>query len=565
MTQAELQQKLDELIAGWENEVVEFKEANDNFSTSDIGKYFSALSNEANLKNKDAGWLVFGVRNRARSVVGTTYREDHERLHCIKKQIGDGTDPNTTFREVHELITAAGLRVVLFEVPPAPRGIPIAWNRVHYGRHHESLEVLDLTKQEEIRSQQAGFDWSAVVVPDATIDDLDPEALAKAREVFASRYADRFPAGAVQAWDVPTFLEQAKLTLNGRIVRATLLLLGKHTTTNFISPAVAELSWKLEGPELAYEHFGPPFLLTTAQLFGRIRNIMLRFYPAGELLPKEMLKYDQKIVLEALHNCIAHQDYARNERVIVIERPDELVFQNAGGFYDGTSEDYLLRHKTPSRYRNRFLAQAMVHLRMVDTMGFGIREVMFRGQAGSYRPLPFYEQEGPDHVVLHLPGQIIDENYSRLLLANPDLKLADIIALDRIQRKKPVPRETIKVLRKCGWIEGRSPNFHISAAITASTGQKVDYIRTRKQDDDHYKKLVTDYLEEWREAKPKEIRDLLLSKLSDGLTEAQKRNKVRNLLTAMRKEGRIVADGVKNAARWKLNPAFAKQRSEQIN
>lgn len=544
---------------------MEFKEANDNLPTSDIGKYFSALANEANLKSKECGWLVFGVRNRTRSVVGTTYREDRERLQSIKKQIGDGTDPNTTFREVHELLTGDGQRIVFFEIPAAPRGIPIAWNRQFFARDHESLTGLSLAKLDEIRSQIAGFDWSAVVVPNATIDDLDPEALAKAREVFASRYADRFPAGAVNDWDVPTFLEQAKLTLNGRIVRATLLLLGKHTTTNFINPAVAELSWKLEGHELAYEHYGPPFLLTTTKLFGRIRNIPIKFYPQGELIPKEIMKYDQRIVLEALHNCIAHQDYTRNERVLVIERPDELVFQNAGGFYDGTSEDYVLHHKTPSRYRNRFLAQAMVHLRMVDTMGFGIREVMFRGQAGSYRPMPFYEREGPDHVILHLPGQIIDENYSRLLLANPDLKLTDIIALDRIQKKKPVPRETIKVLRKRGWIEGRSPNLHISATIAATTGQKVDYIRTRKQDDDHYKKLVTDYLNEWGVAKPKEIRDLLLSKLSDGLTDAQKRNKVRNLLTAMRKEGRIIAEGIKNAARWKLNPAFAEQRTEQTD
>ena len=68
-----LRQKLTELIATWENEVVEFKVATDSFSTSDIGKYFSALSNEANLKEADAGWLVLGVSNMQRSVVGTTY------------------------------------------------------------------------------------------------------------------------------------------------------------------------------------------------------------------------------------------------------------------------------------------------------------------------------------------------------------------------------------------------------------------------------------------------------------------------------------------------------------
>jgi|GEM_PF-2286706 len=70
---------LHSLIGGWENECVEFKEANDNFSTSDIGKYFSALANEANLRDCPAAWLVFGVDNDSREVIGTTYRTARER------------------------------------------------------------------------------------------------------------------------------------------------------------------------------------------------------------------------------------------------------------------------------------------------------------------------------------------------------------------------------------------------------------------------------------------------------------------------------------------------------
>ena len=566
MTQVELQQKLDELIAGWENECVEFKETNDNYSTSDIGKYFSALANEANLKTKESGWLVFGVRNRDRSVVGTTFREERERLHATKKQIADGTDPSTTFREIHELTDRSGSRVVMLEVPPAPRGMPIGWNGHYYARDHESLAALSIAKLDEIRAQTAGHDWSAGIVASASLADLDPDAITKARDVFRAHRTDRFPDGVVDGWSDTTFLENAKLTINGSITRAALLLLGKHTCTHFINPQVAELSWKLEGPEQAYEHFGPPFLLTTSRLYQRIRNITLKFLPAGQLVPKEVPKYDQKIVLEALHNCIAHQDYTRCERVLVIERPDELIFRNAGGFIEGTVDDYVLRNRTPTRYRNKFLAEAMVNLRMMDTLGYGIREVMFKGQAGNYRPLPFYQNEGPHEVEVHLPGRFIDENYSRLLLANPDLQLADIIALDRIQKHLTVPAHVLKELRKRGWVEGHKPNIHISAAVASTTGQKASYIRTRKQDDDYYKKLVLDFLEEWVEGTPKDMRDLLLPKLSDGLTDAQKRHKVRNLLTAMRKEAQIVAVGVKQAARWRLpfgyGPAPAKPPSQ---
>jgi len=510
---------------------------------------------------------VFGVRNRDRTVVGTSYRQDLERLQSIKQQIAEDTEPNTSFREVHVLTERSGQRVVLFEIPAAPQGMPINWKGHYHARNGESLGALSITKQDDIRAQSVGHDWSAGIVQGALLSDLDPEAIAKAREVFKAHRTDRFPDGVMDGWSDPVFLDNAKLTINGAITRTALLLLGKHTCTHFINPQIAELSWKLEGPEQAYEHFGPPFLLTTSKLYQRIRNITLRFLPVGQMVPKEVPKYDQKIVLEALHNCIAHQNYTKCERVLVIERPDELIFRNAGGFIEGTVDDYVLRNRTPTRYRNKFLAEAMVNLRMMDTLGYGIREVMFKGQAGSYRPLPFYEKEGPHEVEVHLPGRFIDENYSRLLLANPDLQLADIIALDRIQKHLPVPTPVLQTLRKRGWIEGHKPNIHISAAVASTTGQKASYIRTRKQNDDYYKKLVLDFLDEWVEGTPKDMRDLLLPKLSDGLTDAQKRHKVRNLLTAMRKEGQIVAVGVKQAARWRLpfgyGPAPAKPQANE--
>jgi len=109
-----LKNTLSILIQTWENEVIEFKEANDNFSTSDIGKYFSALSNEANLKDKESAWLVFGVRNKTRKIVGTDYRMESERLQSLKMQVSQRTEPSITFRNIHEVFTD-GLRVILFE------------------------------------------------------------------------------------------------------------------------------------------------------------------------------------------------------------------------------------------------------------------------------------------------------------------------------------------------------------------------------------------------------------------------------------------------------------------
>ena len=539
------------LLAEWESECVEFKDANDNFPTSDIGKYFSAMSNEANLRQRDAGWLVFGVHNKTRQVIGTDYRKARERLHGLKHQITQNTDPTITFREIHELETAQG-RVILFEIPPAPRGIPIAWNGHYYARDGESLGSLGLAKLDEIRAQGLDDDWSAVLCPEATLDDLDPEALARAREIFIARHGERIPAETIRAWSDAEFLDRARLTIKGKIARATLLLLGRPQATPLLSPYVAELSWKLEGPELAYEHFHPPFLLETSRLFQRIRNLRLSFLPPGQLIPIDVPKYDQRIVLEALHNCIAHQDYRQCERVLVIERQGELEFQNAGEFFDGAPRDYILGNRTPRRYRNRFLAEAMAQLRMIDTMGFGIREVMFRGQARRYLPLPDYDLTEPGHVVMRLAGRFIDENYSRALLTHGEFTLGDILALDQVQ-KGIVPDEAVlKGLRKRQLVEGRKPAIHISASVARTVGREADYILTRRQDDAHYQHLILDYLKQYGEASKDKLRQMLANKWPEVFTDEQKENKLHNLLSALKRGGRIMRVGGKSNARWRL-------------
>ena len=550
MDQLALKTLLNTLIGTWENEVVEFKQADENYKTDRIGEYFSALSNEANLSGQESAWLVFGVNNKTRAISGTHYREEADRLNGLKHQIAQSTEPSVTFRNIHVLEDTAG-RVVLFEIPAAPRGIPIAWKGHYYSRAGESLVPLGFAKQDEIRQQTIAEDWTAQPVSSATFEDLDEAALQRARKAFAKKYANRFAAEEVEAWPLSTFLDRARVTQNGAITRTTLLLLGKPESTWKLSPHPAQMTWKLEGPERAYEHFSPPFLLSTSWLYRRIRNIQLRLLPQDELLPIEVAKYDQKIVLESLHNCIAHQDYTRNGRVIVIEQPDRLVFENEGMFFEGQPGDYLEGNRVPRKYRNPFLAQAMAELNMIDTMGFGIHD-MYARQAKRYFPMPDYDLSEASAVRLTIYGGVVDPAYSRLLIQKTDLPLADILALDRVQKKLPLPDEAITRLRRAGLIEGRKPNLYVSAKVAKATSDKVDYIRTRAQDDEFYAKLLTDYLEKFGQATRSEIDKLLMDKLSDGLSPEQKRNKISNLVTKLRRRGRIHNSGSRGHPIWQL-------------
>ena len=549
MTTDELTELLHRLLAGWENEVVEFKEAARQFSADKTGEYVSALSNEANLRGVGSGWLVFGVSN-SRQIVGTTHLVDGLQRQSLKHHIHQSIDQGLTIREVYE-VTIDGERVVLLEVPAAPRGIPISWKGDYRARAGESLVPLSLDKLDEIRRQTIGADWTAVVVPEATLAHLDPAAIARARQGFTERYSPRIPASDVAAWDDATFLSKARLTRDGAITRAALLLLGADTSTHLLTPHPAQMTWKLVGEQGGYEHFRLPFLLNTTELAKRIRNVKLRLLPPDELIYREISKYDERSLLEALYNCIAHQDYTRNSRIIVTEHADRVEFQSAGEFYDGTPDDYALDERTPSRYRNPFLVEAMTELNLIDQMGYGIHR-MVQDQVRRFLPLPDYDLSSSNEVKLTIPGAVIDESYSQLLMVRTDLPLEDVLALDRVQKGLPIAAATATRLRKGKLIEGRKPHLRVSEVIADATGNLVDYVRTRPQTDAHYASLIRDLLERAGSATREDINALLIPLLPDVLTDGQKLNKVSNLLSRLRREGSIRNTGSRTRPRWEL-------------
>ena len=558
MNSVELHNLLQSLIARWENETIEFKNVGDSYPTSDIGKYFSALANEANLRGHERAWLVFGVDNKSRKVAGSDYRTNTERLHGLKQQIAEGTQPSMTFREIYEFAHENG-RVILFEIPAAPKGIPISWKGHYYARAGESLMALSIDKQDAIRAQSLASDWSAGIVPVASLSDLDPNAIAAARDAFTYKYANRFSSDEVRGWSDTTFLDRAKITIHGAMTRTALLLLGRRESTHHLLPHPVQITWKLEGEERAYEHFSAPFFLNTGAIYRKIRNIQVRILPEDQLIALEMSKYDQKIVLEALHNCIAHQDYHRNSRILVTELSDRLLFENSGGFFEGVPQDYVAGTKTPRNYRNPFLVQAMVELNMIDTMGYGIHG-MFEGQAKRFFPLPDYDLSDPGAVKMTLYGKIVDPAYSRLLIQKTGLSLPDIQALDRIQKQLSVDADTATRLRNAGLIEGRKPHLHIAAFIAAATDTKAHYIRNRRQDNMFFQKLMTDYLEQFGSANRKELNDLLFPKFPDSFTLSEKETLVHNLLMRLRSKGRIANKGTRKSPCWAIE-----QRKSVLN
>lgn len=524
-----------------ESEIAEFKEARNSFDFNKLGKYFSALSNEANLKKLKCAWLVFGVKDN-RTVVGSQFRTNLQDLQSLKKEIADKTTNRLTFVDIHEIEHPDG-RVLLFEIPAAPQGLPIAWDGHYYGRDGESLGPLNLEEIERIRRQNRASDWSAVTLPSASITDLEPAAIEQARENFFQKNPKLVQEA--KQWDIATFLNKAKLTINGQITRAAILLLGKAESSHFLNPASATITWILkdrDGLERDYQHFGCPLLLGVDEVFHKIRPLKYRYMKEGTLFPEEVEQYDPYIIREALNNAIAHQDYELGGKITLVEFEDgRLCFSNVGQFIPGSVESVIQTDAPESRYRNRFLTDAMVNLNMIDTIGSGIRK-MFLIQKKRFFPLPEYDLKD-NRVQVTVIGRVVDMAYARKLAEYPNLTLEDILLLDRVQKRKPLTDDQAKYLKSLGLIEGRKPNFHISAQIANHSGERMQYIHNRALDDQYYKELILAYLEKFGTAKRVDINGLVLDKLPNVLDETQKYNKVKNLLQALKQKGLIESEG----------------------
>ena len=224
-----------------ETEWLEFKEVKSTFDFDDLGKYFSAISNEVNLKNQYSGWIIFGVKDRLpREIVGTQYRLGVSNLNSLKHEIAKQAN-GLTFQEIYELNFPEG-RVLMFQIPAAPAGMPTSWKGHYYGRDGESLSFLSIYELETIRYQIEEPDWSAQICGQATIGDLDGEALHIARTKFQHKHAGTRVYKDVEKWDTQTFLDKAKLTRNGKLTRTTMLLLGRLEAAHYLNPHPAQIT-----------------------------------------------------------------------------------------------------------------------------------------------------------------------------------------------------------------------------------------------------------------------------------------------------------------------------------
>ncbi len=460
----------------------EFKNLKNSFcgdEKDDVISYVSAIA------NMEGGHLVLGVKDKTLEIVGTD----------ISRLTFNGQPANTqsaTFKlteqctylsseglSIEEFVTDdTNKRVWIIHIPKHLPRRPVlahkkAWQRIEDSLVEMTSERMSVILEEPIYTAK---DWSAEIVPDATIDDLD---------------------------------------------------------------------------EVDYEHFTVPFILTVDEILSKIENLTLREMPGGTLFPDTMKQYDDYTIREALHNCIAHQDYTLQQRINFVENPGYLYYSNAGTFIPGTLENVLKNEEPQTHFRNECLCRAMVDFNMIDTVSRGIKK-MFNEQWRRHFPMPDYEiDQIKKKVVVRIYGNEINKRYTDLLKTNDTLSLWDCISLDAVQKGRTIHEDIAQDLLKRGLIEGDAPHYSISLSIAKNTHQLPSYTKTKGLDKEKLRQMILQFLQNAGDegAKRDSIYEYLKDVLPANKTEEQKLRYVGRLLVELNEEKQIDRIGL----RWILN------------
>ena len=532
-----LEHILSKLLTAGENEVIEFKEAHKGKWPDFIGKYVSALSNEANLRGVDFGWLCFGVADKPKGntsarLVGTHAVIDQN----LKYEISRNTTNNLTIREVLEGIVE-GKRILILKIPAAPRGIPVAWDGKYYGRNGDSLTTLSTDKYDEIRRQSGIYDWSSEICPQASLADLDERALALMREKYAIKQRNED----FQTLPPENMLSDLDLMRNGGITNAAVILAGRKEFIQQHYPnAAIRLEYRESEADIAFLNriaYEEAFFLSIDKLWHdiNVRNISIPISDGPYIF--QVHSFDESVMREAICNAVAHRDYRIASETLIKQYPHKITITNAGGFPPGVTADNLLT--VPSTPRNRLLSDVMAKTGLVERSGQGVDKI-YRKTLSEGKPAPDYGNSNSQMVELVLSTAVVDKPFAifidetqRRLSPENKMSVFEIIALDKVRGEEydEVPRSMLQKLLKKGIIEKsgttKGTRYYLAKRYFELANDVPGYMNKRKDWDPSLSiPLVSVFLSEHDGARFKDI-----EKAFDGhLSTKQVKALLKNLL-----------------------------------
>lgn len=531
-------EQLRHIMESREDEHLEFKEAKSSFEFEELVQYSVALANEG------GGRMVLGVTDKQpRKAVGSQAFQDLERTKL-------GLMERLHLRIDAEALQLPEGRVVVFQVPPRPIGMPIHYKGAYWMRSGESLVPMTPDQLKRI-FEESGPDYSAEIARNATFADLDPVAIARFREMWKRKSGN----SALDSVTDVQLLTDAELLVDRAITYGALILfgsgkaLGRHL-------AQAEVVFEYRSSEASVQfqqrkEFREGFFLFDDELWKTInlRN-EVQHYQEG-LFVWDIKTVNEKVVREAILNAVSHRDYRLPGSVFVRQYPRKIEIVSPGGFPPGITPDNILFRQSP---RNRRIAEAFARCGLVERSGQGA-DRMFEESIKESKPRPDFAGTDDYQVSLTLKGEVQNPRFLTFLQhvtveGLGPFTTQDLLVLDAVQREEPVPsnlKDRLIFLKERGIVEvtgrGRGARPILSSRFYAFLGKKGVYTRKRGLDRETNKALLLQHIENFRQEGSR-LQDLL--QVLPQLT----RDQVQKLLRELKAAGKVSVTGKTKSSRW---------------
>jgi ATP-dependent DNA helicase RecG len=533
-------QQLSVWLLAQEDEHLEFKEARNRFDFEELVKYCCALANEG------GGRILFGVTDRRpRKIVGSTAFRDLQQTKM-------GLIERLRLRvDVSEVEQPEG-RVLVFEVPSRPLGVPIQYKGAYWMRGGESLVPMTPDMLKRI-FDEAQPDFSAEICPGARLTDLDSRAIA----VLRTRWAERSRRDDLLELPVGQLLHDADLLIDDGISYAALILFGtEEALVRHVAHAEVIFEYRADDSSIAYQQrkeYRQGFLLYHDDLWATVNARNEVFSYRDGLFRRDILAFEEEAVREAILNAVSHRDYRLQGSTFIRQTRTRIEIVSPGGFPPGVNPHNILFKQAP---RNRRLAEALARCGLVERSGQGADRMFTISIRGGKLP-PDFSQSDENQVGVVLHGTVQDEAFitflDRLVQEKKrSFRVSDLFALDAVHRGQPVPetlRDHVSDLVSIGALERVGREKHVLAKrFYVLKGQPGEYTRRRGLDRETRKELLFQHVQGCGDA------GTPFDELAQVLPGSS-RNELKVLLRELKEADRIHTRGTTRAARWYPGPA----------
>lgn len=504
------------------------------------------------LCNEGGGLLVIGMHDTyPHIVIGTKQSENAlgELESSIYRDLGIRTSVYELFED--------DKRVLVIEVPSRPIGKLFKFEDVPLMRVGEDLLPMDEQTYLSIIQEQEP-DFSEQICEEATINDLDPEAIRIMKEQYARKQSN------------PAFLtisdEQAlsdlRLITDGKVTNAAVLLVGKETSLNRIFPqAKVMLEYRNIENQINFDSrvkFGQPFFILIDKLWETInlRNGSLPIREGAYIFDIQFFNKD--VVRELINNAFAHRDYRKASEIVIKQYPATLIVTNAGGFPNGVTLDNILT--TPSTPRNRLLADVLSKTGIVERSGQGIDKI-FLYTLSEGKPLPDYSHSDNFSVTAILSAAVKDKAFAMFIQSvqqdNDDehkLSVFDVLDLSYIRDggRRLRDKQQEEKLTHLGLIEKRGKTratyYILSRRYYELTGDIVAYSKATDWDIDQIWAVLLPYLQKYGKAKRSDINSIIGNHLSD--------KQIRRHIEILKDRGLLKTEGARGQLVYLIGDSF---------